>query len=435
MEQQLERASLLIQQERFDLAEQELQQLLQVNPQLADAHYLMALLFLVRKDLKAAQTSAQKAVHFGPTQPHTHAMMSQVWLASNRLPEAQTSIEEAIRLDPANAEHLAQEAAIYLRQERWQEALNAANAGLAFDPEDEECINYRAIALVRLGKADEAEIALDASMQKDPENALTHANQGWVALEQGDQQRALKHFQEALRIDPQNEWSRTGLLHAIKSQNFFYRKVLDYFLWMSKLGAATRWGVIIGGYLLIAHLLPSLYNGQLAMTIFIVTVTVLYVAFALSTWLTVPIADLFLFLHPLGKYALSTEEKRTALSVAGWLGLGILFGILGWLVLPLFYFAAISSVLLALLMSLYYDCDQGWPRKTMFAMMSGIFLIGIAPSFLYAPVQLIQTENVFLNTLAVIGFLIHFFFGRVFLFVVIGAEFFGNYLAQAQPKH
>ncbi len=49
---------------------------------------------------------------------------------------------------------------------------------------------------------------LGSALANDPENALTHANQGWALLHRGDHERALEHFREALRIDPELEWAR-----------------------------------------------------------------------------------------------------------------------------------------------------------------------------------------------------------------------------------
>ncbi len=66
------------------------------------------------------------------------------------------------------------------------------------------------MALVKLGRKAEAGADDRAALLRDPENALTHANQGWALLEQGDHGKALEHFREALRIDPEIEWARAG---------------------------------------------------------------------------------------------------------------------------------------------------------------------------------------------------------------------------------
>src|SRR5436190_595817 len=94
--------------------------------------------------------------------------------------------------------------------------------------------NYEAdaaVGLVKLGRRGEAGAAIDAALARDPQNATTHANQGWTLLHQGDPRKALEHFREALRIDPDLEWARAGIVEALKARYVAYRWILMYFLW------------------------------------------------------------------------------------------------------------------------------------------------------------------------------------------------------------
>src|SRR6185295_5916341 len=71
---------------------------------------------------------------------------------------------------------------------------------------------------------------------------------GWALLHAGDAKRALEHFREALRLDPELEFARAGVVEALKARNPIYRVMLLYFLWMARLSGRTRWGIILGGY-------------------------------------------------------------------------------------------------------------------------------------------------------------------------------------------
>ena len=102
------------------------------------------------------------------------------------------------------------------------------------------------MALVQLGRKDEADHTLGSALANDPENALTHANQGWAFLHRGDHERALEHFREALRIDPELDWARIGIVEALKARYLIYRFMLRFFLWMSRKGTAARWVILLG---------------------------------------------------------------------------------------------------------------------------------------------------------------------------------------------
>lgn len=67
-----DRALLLYQQSRCDLAEQELHQALADEPNDARAHALLALCLCDRKDYPAAMREAEEAIHLGPDVPFTH---------------------------------------------------------------------------------------------------------------------------------------------------------------------------------------------------------------------------------------------------------------------------------------------------------------------------------------------------------------------------
>jgi len=111
----------------------------------------------------------------------------------------------------------------------------------ALDPEHAGCLNLRAMAEVKLGRKAQAAATIEAALARDPENAGTHANRGWTYLEESDPGRALEHFREALRLDPENEWAREGMVEALKARHGVYRLVLRCFLWMQKLGESARW--------------------------------------------------------------------------------------------------------------------------------------------------------------------------------------------------
>ena len=55
---------------------------------------------------------------------------------------------------------------------------------------------------------------------------------------------------EALRIAPENEYARHGLVEALKARHLVYRMMLAYFLWMARLSSKARWAVVIGALVL-----------------------------------------------------------------------------------------------------------------------------------------------------------------------------------------
>ncbi|HEV2694850.1 MAG TPA: tetratricopeptide repeat protein [Verrucomicrobiae bacterium] len=379
MNPNLERALLLFQQSRHDLAASELRQVLAVDPNDAYAHALLALCLVHAGKYEEAANEARQAIHLGPDFSFAHYAHAQVLFKRNRFGEALMAINEAIRLDPDDADYHAVLANIHLQESRWRDALNAAEQGLQFDPEHIGCTNLRAMAMVKLGDKQGAGRTIDTALSKNPDNSLTHANQGWTLLEKGDAKKAAEHFREALRLDPQNDWARQGIIEALKARNIIYAVMLKYFLWMAKFSQRGQWGILLAGYFgnrllgVIAHENPALAP-------WILPLRILYIVFALMTWLAYPLFNLLLRLNKFGRLVLSREQTVAT----NWFGLCLLLALIGlggslyqgfdsiWFIMLIVF------GLLLLPVATVFKCAQGWPRNLMAIFTIAMVLLGLA---------------------------------------------------------
>jgi tetratricopeptide (TPR) repeat protein len=379
MNPNLERAVLLYQQSRYDLAENELRQALAVEPQAAYAHSLLALCLAHRESFDEATNEARQAVHFEPDFGYAHFALAHVFFDRNRFDEALGAINEAIRLEPEDADYFALLANIHLQERRWREALNAAEQGLQFNPEHVGCTNLRAMALVKLGRKAEAGATIDTALSKNPDNSLTHANQGWTLLNQGEPKKAAEHFREALRLDPQNEWARQGIIEALKARNIIYAMMLKYFLWMAKFSRRGQWGIVLAGYFG-NQMLSAVARSNPDLAPWILPLRILYIVFALMTWLAYPFFNLLLRLNKFGRMVLSREQT----AATNWFGLCLLIALVGlmacavkgfnspWLILALVF------GLLLLPVTAIFRCQAGWPRNVMAGLTIALALLGIS---------------------------------------------------------
>lgn len=378
MNPNLERGLLLFQQRRHELAENELRQALADDPQNAYAHSLLALCLSERQLFKEATEEAGQAIHLAPDFPFAHFALARVLFDRNRFTEALPAINEAIRLDPEDADQHALLANIHLQEHRWSEALSAAEQGLQFDPEHVGCTNLRAIALVKLGRKAEAGQTIDTALAKHPENSITHANQGWTLLHQGDPKKAAEHFREALRLDPQNEWARTGIIEALKARHFIYAWMLKYFLWMGKFSRRGQWAIILGGYVG-NRILASIAAQDPSLAPWVLPLQIAYIAFALLTWLAYPFFNLLLRLNEFGRMVLSEEQ----IFASNLFGLSLLLALVGLAMCLIFGFdtpwlimALVFGVLLIPVSSVF-KFREGKSRNVMAGLTVVLVLLGI----------------------------------------------------------
>jgi tetratricopeptide (TPR) repeat protein len=208
----------------------------------------------------------------------------------------------------------------------------AAEQTLALDPEDTTAINLRAFALRQMGRGEVSRAELHDALRVAPEDATTHANLGWNHLSAGNRDEAMRHFREALRLDPELDWARHGVVETLKAHNIFYRQMLRYFLWMQSLGRAGQWRVLLGawiGYIIVGRIADAVPAAKP----WLLPLIVGYLAFALSTILAVPLFNLALHLHPFGRLALSRFERLGSYWTGRFLAGLILAGV-GYLLWP-----------------------------------------------------------------------------------------------------
>ena len=334
--------------------------------------------------MEEAIEEAQTALGLAPDFPFAHYALGSVLLQKDKPKEAEDAAREAVRLDPEDADLYALLGDTLRSQRRWSDALDAAELGLTLEPEHVECTNLRGFLLVQLGRREEAGETIDAALARDPDNAITHANKGWALLHHNDHKKALVHFREALRLDPELEWARAGILEALKARNIIYRVMLRYFLWMSRLSGKMQWAVIIGLVLLI----------QID---FLSPLIPLYLTFALLSWAASPLFNLMLRVDKFGKYVLSDDEIKGA----NWIGVCI--GLAGALVVgglvmslqPLLLGGAAAAAMMIPVAGTF-NVEPG--RKRMMLALYAVSLAGIALAALF--IALTSPEDALSSTLS-----------------------------------
>lgn len=322
MSSHVARAQVLMQTGRPELAEQELRRALADDPHDPHLHALLSLCLAQAERHAEALDEARHATGLDPDDPFPRYAEARALLALERRDEAERAIREAVALAPGDPEFHAVLAAILLDRRRWSEALAEAETALEADPEHVLATNLRAQALVFLDRRDEAGATLRAALARDPENAYTHASQGWALLHAGQQAAALEHFRESLRLDPRDAWAKAGLVEALKARNPVYAGMLRYFLWMSRLEPRTQWIVVIGG-LLGYRVLARVAADVPALNPLVVPLMVAYLGFVLMSWTADQLFNLVLFTSPVGRHALTEEQKTGAILLGGVVALAL----------------------------------------------------------------------------------------------------------------
>lgn len=378
-EPELQQAHLLLAHGRYEHARERFAQALARDPEDPEAHHGMATCLLELDQPEAAMTHAERVLGLAPDWSGSHHLMGSVCLQLRRIGAAYRHARAALAADPDEPSNHALIAVCHVRRKQWAEAVRAADAGLRLDPDDEPCLSLRAMALSHRGDHAAAEEGVARSLELDPEDPVAHANAGWSALRRGDQPAARRHLLEALRLEPGQEWAREGLIEAIKSRNPLYRRFFRILSWFGALPAGRFVALMILS-VVVRLQLRTWTDGHPAVAIPANLVIWGIFSLFIATMIVQPLTNLALFVHPLGRHALTGRERLQA----GLLGLASLIplagivalahpdrlhqtagdiALLGVLLLPPLAFASSPERLV------------GWSRAALIGICVGFFLL------------------------------------------------------------
>ena len=344
-DQLIMRAQILLQQQKYNEAARLLGDILGKDP---NNIHVLAMLSEVKLQLDQfleAETLINSAIGLAPDEDTLYYIKAKVMHHLDRNTEAEQLLGTAIEINPYEAAYFALWGAVKMERKQHEEALDLANQALELDSAHVMALNVRSRALLKLDRKEDSFQTIEGALAEDPNNPYTHSNYGWGLLEKGDPKKALHHFREALRADPNFDYAQAGMMEALKAQYWLYRVFLKYVFWMGNLTAKYQWGVILGLYFG-TRFLSTLAERNETLAPFLMPIVMLLVLFAFSTWVMGPISNLFLRLNPFGKHLLSREERLSSNFVGismlvFLLGLGafLLIGSEPWLAVAFYGFA------------------------------------------------------------------------------------------------
>ena len=318
----LSRGNLLLQQNRYEEAEVYFKQAIAAEPGNALAYAELATALVEQEGRKKDGLEAiDRAIQLEPEVDFFHARRSLILSRLNRDKEALAAADTAIGLDPDHSLNYAVKGQALAGLQRWADAEEQCRKALSLDADDGFASNLLANVLRLQGKQGESQVAAEKLLADDPEDPYAHFNAGWAALQRHDHQEAEKHFREALRLDPDFDPARAGLLESFKARSFFYRTYLRYGFFMQRFTGGMQWAIIIG--ILIAYnfgrrLLSAIHPlAGLALV-------VLYLGFVLWVFLAPGIGNFLVLLDRSARHALKRGEAWQGIFAGGLFFVGLL---------------------------------------------------------------------------------------------------------------
>jgi protein O-GlcNAc transferase len=199
---------------RLEEAERLYRQVLQTDPQHADALHFLGVIAHQRGRHEAALELLSAAITQNGRVASFHNNLGNVLKALGRLDEAVASYRRALTLKPESAEAHANLGSALYAQGRLEPAAAAYRQSLLLKPGSAETYNNLGNTLQAQGKLDEAVAAYARALELKPQYAEAHGNLGNVSKAQGRLEDAQAAYRRALALNPDDADARLGLALA-----------------------------------------------------------------------------------------------------------------------------------------------------------------------------------------------------------------------------
>ena len=190
----------------MDQAVPEFQTAIRLQPDLADAHYTLGVLYWQRGEFDKAVAELQSAIQNQPSYAEAHYTLGAVFKQQGKLPEAAAALREAIRLQPDFAGAHTTLAAVLRQMGDTQGAAEEAKEGakIAASTNNLQAATFSTNSGKRLLGAGDVGSAIDqfrSAIRSDPGYAAAHYQLGLALRLQGQKDEANQEFKKAVELD------------------------------------------------------------------------------------------------------------------------------------------------------------------------------------------------------------------------------------------
>ena len=185
-------------------AEQLYRQLLEDQPQYAQAHYMLGMLLKQRGDNQPARRSLERAIALAPRYADAWAALGRLDASGNRHAQAVDAFRRALGVGQESLA-IVNDMALSLGQiGRTREAGDLLRQVVKSAPGDGNSHFNLGVTLQKLGKMNEAMAEYAQAIMLQPENADACFNLGVALHDFGQRQRAAEYYRRVLELQPHN---------------------------------------------------------------------------------------------------------------------------------------------------------------------------------------------------------------------------------------
>jgi tetratricopeptide (TPR) repeat protein len=179
-------------------------------PDSAEAHLLVARLFLRRELAAQAAQEAHKALEINPALPLAHQLLAEVDLAKADISSAIVELEAERKINPLDGVLYDRLGDAYLRSQQYDQAQQALNRAVLLEPNATAPYILLGETFLKLNQPIQALHYLDHAVKMDPSSYLTHNLLGQAYKATGQLEEANREFRRVVDLQPNGQPQPAG---------------------------------------------------------------------------------------------------------------------------------------------------------------------------------------------------------------------------------
>lgn len=191
------------------------QQVLQWQPDNAEAWYFLGVVAVRQQQYPSAIARIERAIAIDSTVPKFHTTLSEVYLQQRQWVAATECCERLLQLQPNNANALANLGTALREQQQIDRAIATYRQALELQPGNAAAHANLGIALIAKGEVDAAIASFRRALELQPNNVTAHNNLGAALVDRQQSAAGLQSLRRALEIQPDYAGAYTNLGAAL----------------------------------------------------------------------------------------------------------------------------------------------------------------------------------------------------------------------------
>jgi len=206
MYNEIKLAQFLVAREEMDKAENKIKDVLNKDPSVLEARYILGNIYDKQKEYDKAIEEFKKALAVEPEYSEAIFGLAAAFKKKGKIEEAIIGFKRLIELDPKDTKPLLHLADIYLNKEELDEALRYLKSGTEINPEAPIFHNQLGAAYIQKKMYDEAEkeIKIALSIERSIPLSNAHFNLALLHEARGDYALAILEYEKEQEISPYN---------------------------------------------------------------------------------------------------------------------------------------------------------------------------------------------------------------------------------------